>query len=309
MILNTVRYYRSRLDEHDQKVYDELFQHWMHLEDNFVIPMPHCDLGVLTRAVHWDNPILFYIDYYRITYARTLTSVHVKGGYLYSKEDARKYLGVIEKWGNEVIRKLPAVGMAEQALWLHDVVLANVKYGKSRGVRAHNLVGVICDGEAVCEGISKTYKFLCDLAGIPCAYVSGTLNQGPHGWNMLWIAGGTSFVDVTNDLRLNGTYDRSCFLRSADQMYGYTWDDTLIPDCKVHNKSNPYLTVHNRRELIREIRSHLSNDSMNIRLQFGRRLSRLQIDLLVQFCGMVCPALLTRKISYSVDQQLLLINR
>lgn len=309
MTLNSLLYYRSQLDEHDQNIYDALFQHWMKLEDDFIIDMPHCPLATLTQAVHWDNPILFYIDYYKITYSKTTDTIRVKGGYLYGKDDIRRYLDKCEQWGQYIMQKMPAVGINERALWLHDVIIANVRYGKSNGINAHNVVGVINDGEAVCEGISKTYKYLCDLAGIPCIYVSGFLEGTPHGWNMLWIGGGTSFVDVTNDIRNGGGYDRNHFLRSSAEMKGYTWNETLIPECNIRNFSNAFFTVRNRKELLGTIRRNADKDSLSISLQFRNTLDSTQIELLVYYCSLLHPALSRRKISYSIEQQMLYIRK
>lgn len=308
MTLNSLLYYRSRLDEHDQKIYDDLFQHWMRLEDNFSIKKPHCSISELTQSIHWDNPALFYIDYYQISYAMSRDSIRIKGGYLYTKDQIRAYLDKIEKWGAYILKKLPEVGITEKALWLHDVIIANVRYDHGNGINPHNLIGVIVDGAAVCEGISKTYKFLCDLAGIPCIYVSGTLDQTPHGWNMLWIGGGTSFVDVTNDIRKGGGYERDHFLRSTAEMKGYTWDAAMIPACNVRNTSNAFFTAQDKQSLLDIIRRNSDKQSLSISLQFGYPLSDKQIGQLANYCYIMHPPLLVRTISYSVDLQMMYIR-
>lgn len=308
MTLNSLLYYRSKLDPHDQAIYDDLFQHWMRLEDNFNIKRPHCPLSVLTQAIHWDNPLLFYIDYYQISYAQTPFSIHFKGSYLYTKDEIRKYLDQCQKWGEYLIKNLPVIGLNEKALWLHDAIIANVRYDQSNGIRAHNIIGVVADGKAVCEGIAKTYKFLCDLANIPCIYVSGTLEQEPHGWNMLWVGGGTSFVDVTNDIRNGGGYDRNHFLRSSAEMKGYTWDASIIPACNIRNTSNAFFIVTDKKALLDTIRKHASKSSLCISLQFPQPLDDAQINAVINYCSLMYPPLLLKKISYSIEQQMLYIS-
>ncbi len=304
MELKSLLYYRSKLDAHDQAIYDSLFQHWMHLEDNFYIKKPHCDFRTLITAVHFDNPILFYIDYYCVQYLNSPLGYFIKGGYLYSKDDAKAYLQQCEQWGHYIHQNIPAgQTVTNTALWLHDVILSNVKYGESKGMRAHNLVGVIADGEAVCEGIAMAYKYLCDLADIPCIFVSGDLNGEAHGWNLLWLDGGTSFVDVTNDLNGNGQFSRNHFLRKASEMHGYTWDETLIPTCNVYNASNASLTAHNKQELISILKQHGSLDSLSVKLDFGNRLSNDDINRLIAGCTIRVPSLFGRKISFSPDSQ------
>ncbi len=54
----------------------------------------------------------------------------------------------------------------------------------------------------VCEGYSKAFKYLCDLAGIDCITVSGTMTggtgEGAHMWNIVRLNGVNYLVDVTN---------------------------------------------------------------------------------------------------------------
>lgn len=309
MTLNSVLFYRSLLDPYDQAIYDDLLHHWIRLDDSFTIKLPHSDLSVLSRAIHLDNPILFYVNFYKLSYARLPLSLRIQSEYFYSKAEIQRYLNDCENWGLKIIKKIPAIGICEKALWLHDVILANVRYGNSNGINAHNLIGVIREKEAVCEGISKAYKFLCDLASIPCIVVSGTLDKEPHGWNMLWIDGGTSFVDVTNDIRYGSGYGRHHFLRSSVEMKGYSWDSTLIPDCKVHNKSNAFFTVHNKQEFLRVLRQNINLDSIAICLQFDNHLDDAAISRLINKYLLFYPALATREIAYSKEQQIIYISK
>lgn len=59
----------------------------------------------------------------------------------------------------------------------------------------------------VCEGYSKAFQYLCDLTGVECYTVSGTMmtkeqsydpEYGPHMWNIVTIEGKNYLVDVTN---------------------------------------------------------------------------------------------------------------
>jgi hypothetical protein len=309
MKLNSLLYYKSKLDAHDQAIYDEMFQHWMHLDTEFIIKKPHCDLADLIQAVHLDNPLLFYIDYYQVEYNILPFSYRVHGGYLYSCEETKRYLNDCENWGRKIMQMLPDTGINEKALWIHDLIIANVRYGNNENINSHNLIGVIKDKIAVCEGISKAYKFLCDLANIPCIVVTGQLEQEPHGWNMLWVGGGTSFVDVTNDIRNGGGYDRNHFLRSSAEMKGYQWDRTIIPECRIRNKTNAFFTVHDKRELLDTLRKNEDKESISVSLAFGHPLNGDDIQRMLNGCALLYPKLALRDISYSLDQQMLYIRK
>ena len=308
MQMRATLFYRKKLDKHDRKIYDDLVSKWMRFDKNITIGASHCGFADLTQAVHFDYPLLFYINYYQIAYGRSIFGLHIRGDYLYGKEEAKEMLDRCEQWGNYILKNLPAGGEAEKALWLHDVILNNVRYSEENGIHAHNMAGVVCDGIAVCEGISMAYKFLCDLAGIPCIFVSGTLNGVPHAWNMVWIHSEPSFVDVTNDGSNSGRIDRTHFLRKSSEMAGYVWDSELIPECRLTNKSSAYKTAHSREE-VRKILSGLGkNETATVHLQFGYPLDRREIE---QMLGTLClnnPLLITRDISFAEESQMIFIR-
>lgn len=308
--MKALLYYRSKLDAHDQMVYDSLVNQWMHFETNIQIPVPHCDAALLTQAIHFDYPLLFYVNYYRVFYSKDHFRMNIKGDYVYRKSEVKTLLQKCEQWGKYVRSHVPTnCGMVEKALWLHDVILNNVKYGDTNGIRAHNLIGVIQDGMAVCEGISMTYKFLCDYLDVPCIYVNGTLNGMLHGWNMLWINNETSFVDVTNDITLSsGTFDRVNFLRSSKEMAGYSWDTTMIPECRLANKSNSYSTAYSKNDIIKIVSKMNQSESVGIHLEFDHLLNQTEIQLLITTCTFKCPILFSKKILFSVDNQMLYIE-
>lgn len=310
MKMKALLYYRSKLDVHDQKVYDSLVSQWMHFETSIQIPVPHCDASLLIQAIHFDYPLLFYVNYYRVSYSEDRFQMNIKGDYVYRKSEVKTLLQKCEQWADYVYSRAPMnLGMAEKALWLHDVILNNVKYGDTNGIRAHNLIGVIQDGLAVCEGISMAYKFLCDYLDIPCIYINGTLNGMPHGWNMLWINNETSFVDVTNDITLSsGNFGRGNFLRSSKEMAGYSWDTTMIPECRLTNKSNSYSIAYSKNDIIKIVSKMNRSESISIHLEFDHLLSQTEIQLLITTCTFLCPILLLKKVSFSVDNQMLYIE-
>lgn len=310
MRMNATLYYRNRLDENDCAIYDVLVDKWMHFENNIRIGFPHSDISTISHAIHFDYPLLFYINYYRITYTQSFFGVHVHGDYLYAKGEAKELLKFCEQWGTYIANHKPHnIGDAEMALWIHDVILNNVSYGDSNGIRSHNIVGVVRDRLAVCEGIAMSYKFLCDLIGIPCIYISGELNGEPHGWNMVWINNESAFVDLTNDINAYGGFDRKNFLRSSKEMHGYSWDVSMIPECRLSNKSNQYKVAHNTQEFKQLLNKIGESDGVNIHLEFGYKLSGRDIERLITFYNFSNPRLMTYKISYSVDRQMVFIQK
>ncbi len=308
----TTIFYRSLLDAHDQAVYDSLLNQWMHYNEVVQIDIPHAPFSDIMHAIHMDIPLLFYVNYYRqMMYYIRGTKMQLKGEYVYPKEKAKKLLEDCKIWGNYIIRSMPS-GMSEiqRVLWLHDAVVENVEYWDTDSIQEQNVVGVICNKKAVCAGIAKTYKYLCDLAGQRCMVVTGKLQNELHAWNLVWLEKGPSFIDVTNDLK-NGQKKgtRIHFLRSTEQMIGYTWDKSIVPDCKLHNQTDVCRQAHSYEELIRIAKECQTAPSLSIYLCLPLPLTRAEIQEWINQIVLRVPSLMKKSIGFSVEAQQLVFRK
>lgn len=69
----------------------------------------------------------------------------------------------------------------------------------------------------VCEGYAKAFQYLCDLSGIECYTVTGTMNTYGHMWNIVTLEGENYLVDITNcDTGGIGYPDKLLLAGSAD---------------------------------------------------------------------------------------------
>lgn len=120
------------------------------------------------------------------------------------------------------------------ALCLHDWLLERCVYEKG-APHAHDAVGALVLGRAVCDGIARAYKFLCDRAGIPCALVTGydRASDGGHAWNAIYVAGRWSHVDPTDDLPAcrGDRPSRAYFGLSDEQVLRSRSIDSACPAC------------------------------------------------------------------------------
>ena len=86
---------------------------------------------------------------------------------------------------------------------IHDALVAQVKYDYTFvWPQAHDAVGALLDGKAVCEGYAKAFKLRCERAGIPCVLVTGLATGSggaeAHMWNLVQMEDGKWYaVDVT----------------------------------------------------------------------------------------------------------------
>ena len=81
-----------------------------------------------------------------------------------------------------------------------------MKYDKLYKNYAHEVIGPLCHGIGVCEGIAKTAKLLFDAVGIESIVVIGKerkekdgLSGVRHAWNIVRIGGRTYHFDATFD--------------------------------------------------------------------------------------------------------------
>lgn len=62
-----------------------------------------------------------------------------------------------------------------------------------------HLEGALLEGNAVCDGFSKAFMFLCNLEGIACVRITGAFDAQAHAWNKVRLENRWYNVDVTMD--------------------------------------------------------------------------------------------------------------
>lgn len=203
------------------------------------------------EAVRDDHPELFWVDaaYTRIGRDERSVIAFVPH-YTLGADDAEQERQVLEGKADAFLATLDA-GASEydKALAIHDFVVENTTYDQtayeaqdySSYTNAYNLIGVLVDHTAVCEGYARTYQYLMQREGLYCAYVTGTattaLGTDNHAWNMVRIDGVYSFVDCTEDdpIMVGGPdiVDHTYFCVSTETLlYDHTPDKaSSLPHC------------------------------------------------------------------------------
>lgn len=88
---------------------------------------------------------------------------------------------------------------------VHDYLVENIKYDTSISKEnIYNIYGAMVNGEAVCEGYARSFKYLMDSLGIPCTLVigKGTNSEGrteSHAWNYVQVENRWYALDATWD--------------------------------------------------------------------------------------------------------------
>ncbi|MCD7733286.1 MAG: hypothetical protein LUH56_07605 [Oscillospiraceae bacterium] len=113
------------------------------------------------------------------------------------------------KYAQSVVKKYASYTDEEKLEAFKDTICSLVSYDSDHSDADYGdiwqLVYVFdqdTSTNVVSEGYSKAFKYLCDLAGIDCITVSGTVTggtgDGEHMWNIVCLDGVNYLVDVTN---------------------------------------------------------------------------------------------------------------
>lgn len=269
------QYFRERLPEDQKSIYDKLFSQWMNMEPRVSIGIiTERNISKLTEYLLLDNPAIFYVNYYSYIIEKRLTNQVLHMNYFCSKEEARTVLEKMNVWIEQVRYATSTFRTSwDKVIKIYDLLGATIKYGKTEDFRQQTLEGAVMDHQAVCEGISKAFKFLCDSLGIPCIIVVGKsgLSNGhkePHAWNMIKIGDEWGHVDLTFDItacfRIVGELSHSRVFLSDETMTDYCWDKTEYPRCSTKNadwygKNN--LIVHSKERIQSIIGARKNNGS------------------------------------------------
>ena len=168
----------------------------------------------LLTAVLQEHPEIFYVTQ-EFAVSVSLLKREVVPRYLYSVSEEETIRRRLEDTAQEILQECINGHQSDydKIKSLHDYLKVHLEYDTDaagnrkpkdrRSWEAHNIVGGLLHRKCVCEGYSKSMKFLCDRIGLECWVVSGTgsgaLEQGPHSWNIVNINGYYHHVDVTWD--------------------------------------------------------------------------------------------------------------
>ena len=178
------------------------------------------DYQAAIDAYTHDNPDLFYIDVSKMylsieTTTRVLSKTY--NVYIAPKDNETYYddafssqaevvtaIAEVEYIKDEILKNISDDDYYNIKL-IHNYLIDNVEYDSNyESVNPYSIYGTLVQGQAVCEGYSRTFKYLLNAAGIECELVQGsaTNSEGTtqsHAWNIVYLEGKWYYVDTTWD--------------------------------------------------------------------------------------------------------------
>ena len=202
-------YYYDQLNKEQQKAYYAMKTGLLNLQDSFAVPMvAKKELSDIYFMLRMDCPEIFYSVTFSYRYYADSTAVEMIPKYLFSKDKIKEHRQAMESRVKKLTRQAANLNEKEKELFIHDFIAENVKYDKLKKEYSHEIIGALGNGTAVCEGIAKAVKILCDELNIWC--ISALSEPNPekgikyrHAWNVIWINGQYYHLDVTFDNTLS----------------------------------------------------------------------------------------------------------
>ena len=233
---NSSRYYYDQLDDYGKIIYDGFANN----KENMKSGTYTIDFGtefsdllntengekILNEAFQsawnaytYDNMDVFYIDVEKLTLTtRSLTALSIHNVEIsngsnssYLKENFQNQSVLIEKLDlletikKEIDRQLEGFSDYDKIREVHNWLIDNIEYDVNLNAdEPYSISGALTEGKAVCEGYSRSFKYIMDELEIPCVLVSGTGTNSngeteSHAWNYVQLDGNWYAVDVTWD--------------------------------------------------------------------------------------------------------------
>lgn len=205
--------------------------------------------GLLSRLQPTNAGIIVHINYsdsveleYEEAFGRISQRLYNK---LYNLSDYEKYKAIFEyiagtvEYDTDVFEDYMELSVQRSRMGHigNQMTPADSEYARSieafmqRNSSSFTPYGVFVNGKAVCMGIAKAFKVLCDYFGLPCICVEARDKERnvEHLLNMVQIDGKSAFVDATFGLAReeHPMYNYDIFLATrevVDKYYNLTYD-------------------------------------------------------------------------------------
>ena len=204
-----MNYYYDQLNKEQQRAYYAMKEGLLNLQDSFAVPMlSKKELSDIYFMIRLDCPSIFYSVRFSYRYYPDSSAVEMIPQYLFSKDKIREHRQAMESRVKKLARQAEKLDEKGKELFIHDFIVGNVKYDKLKKEYSHEIIGALGNGVAVCEGMAKAVKILCDELHIWCIIALSEANPDKgnkyrHAWNVVRIGGQYYHLDVTFDNTLS----------------------------------------------------------------------------------------------------------
>ena len=202
-------YYYEQLNKEQQKAYYAIKQGLLNMQDTIMVPLlSQKEISDIYFLIRMDCPEIFYTVSFSYKYYADSTAVEMTPKYLFTKSKIKEHRQAMEARVKKLANQVAKLDEKGKELFIHDFIVNNVRYDKLKKEYSHEIIGALGNGVAVCEGIAKAVKVLCDELNIWCVIALSEANPDKgikyrHAWNVIKIGGKYYHLDATFDNTLS----------------------------------------------------------------------------------------------------------
>lgn len=190
-------YYSSNeLSDNEMKLYMETREIMGHLKDKTELTVDGEIYSRILNIIRFENLAFPHVSKWHTEYNNGAFEVCFT--YRMTADEISSMNMAAEKAAKEIVAQLtPDMDDYEKLKFLHDYLVQNCETDTNYKF-ADTVYGALVEKKALCEGYAKAYSYLCNLAGIENAIVTGETYVA-HMWNMVKVGGNWYHVDITWD--------------------------------------------------------------------------------------------------------------
>ena len=295
MFKSCLNYHYHQLNEVEKRAYQKLFRAYRNMEpETYIEGIFHIDRVLkVIKCVYDDNPEFFFVENTKIQYRHRFGGIQVVHNYRYSKQKKAQYERLIlwetkeflSKWIRpymDTYGKLQAINsyLAETVTYDQAVKQA-LKEDTDEAVGScedYSIVGPLTKHMGVCHGVAMTAKYLCDVLGIQCLVVTGTVNGNEkHAWNIVYSGKKDRRFyhwDPTNHLDQKGKKElQQGYFLVSDQIIqrNRNWDRNFYPACIWNDLDyfkNNRMVIYNKDEVESYVLEHLKREEFSVAFRY-----------------------------------------
>lgn len=193
-------YYRTyTLTEEEQAAYDETLESLGRLKTSVPLPIDSMAYSRVLDVIRKEQLSYCHVSKWRLGDFNAVTQAfEVNFTYCLTADELSSMNMASEKAAKDIIAQLtPDMDDYEKLKFFHDYLILTCENDKEDKY-SDTIYGALVRKKALCEGYSKAFSYLCNLAGIENVIVTGDTGV-PHMWNMVKLKGNWYHVDVTWD--------------------------------------------------------------------------------------------------------------
>lgn len=224
------QYYYGKMNAIQKEIYNQMYETVMTMGERTTLSLSDDitqeDISIIYRALRYDHPEIYWIQAYK--YIVNGNNMYFYPTYLVNTEEKSLYDKQLEDWTDGIIKAVDKDWSDyEKELALYDFLVENTEYNLSAPLN-QSLISAV-QGESVCLGYTKAFKYLCDKVGLECIVVEGISKDGvEHSWNKVNIDGNWYNVDSTNSNTAQMFSDSYDMFNITDELISLRYTETQI---------------------------------------------------------------------------------